>query len=192
MASLNSPGLLPTLGQGCHHLLEDGACLMEYVSVLSGDGFTDRPWSTHPALGELARRVNDATTDHGRARLALLAPNLIGTNVNGAGSTAAVVAACLRAAGVSSRSKHVERFQRWPAGVAVGCAFRLVARQMCRISSSERDVGLYDLLADAIANCRQLLDGPLPRFPRSPRATVLDQSHDAGFPHRTLTGREPC
>jgi hypothetical protein len=50
---------------------------MEYMSVLAGAGFTDRPRCTAPGLAELTRRVNDDVGDTVRANLALLAPDLI-------------------------------------------------------------------------------------------------------------------
>ena len=57
------PNNLPVLTRGRHHRPEDGACLMEYVSVLSGEAFSDKPRCTHHALAELARVVNDSI-DH--------------------------------------------------------------------------------------------------------------------------------
>jgi hypothetical protein len=47
---------------------------MEYVSVLAGERFGDRPRCTHPALALLARMVNDETLDPAaRSKLGLLA-----------------------------------------------------------------------------------------------------------------------
>ena len=74
------PGVL-MLARGKHRGPEDGSCLMEYVSVLAGRSFTDRPRSTHPLLSWLARRVNDEVDDVVRAQLAGLAPALIGTRL---------------------------------------------------------------------------------------------------------------
>jgi hypothetical protein len=42
---------------------------MEYVSVLSGARFSDRPRCTHPLLGRMARLVNDTVDDDDRAGL---------------------------------------------------------------------------------------------------------------------------
>lgn len=49
---------------------------MEYVSVLAGAPFSDRPKCTDPTLAELVRLVNDVSSDEGRDRLADLAPAL--------------------------------------------------------------------------------------------------------------------
>src|ERR1700760_3135953 len=72
------PDRLPELTVGSHRRPTQGACLMEYVSVLAGLPFSAAPTCTHPALCVLAQQINDATSDAGRPRLALLAPSLIG------------------------------------------------------------------------------------------------------------------
>ncbi|GLZ48164.1 hypothetical protein Acsp06_43490 [Actinomycetospora sp. NBRC 106375] len=78
-----TPSGVPLLARGKHRDPADGSCLMEYVSVLSGRRFGDRPRCTHPLLGWLARRVNDQVGDAVRARLTGVAPALVGTRVHG-------------------------------------------------------------------------------------------------------------
>lgn len=70
--------LLPMLSRGKHRSPRRGACFMELASYLAGERWSDRPRCTHPLLAALARAVNDATTDAGRPRLALLVPSVIG------------------------------------------------------------------------------------------------------------------
>lgn len=70
------PELIPTLSRGKHDNPSQGACLMEYVSVLAGEPFSDRPGCTDPLLATVARVVNDRVSDMGRPRLAALAPDL--------------------------------------------------------------------------------------------------------------------
>lgn len=94
---------VPVLTRGKHRDPAEGSCLMEYVSVLAGLRFTDRPRCTHPLLSWLARRVNDGTSDVARPQLAGLAPALIGTRVHHWGARAvlrAVVYADLSAVGL--------------------------------------------------------------------------------------------
>ena len=94
-----APDQLPLLQRGHHRRPEDGACVMEYVSVLAGGKFTDHPRCTHPALATLARLVNDwIDDDEARSKLALLAPDLIGAGGGDLRTTQCVVACCLRAA----------------------------------------------------------------------------------------------
>lgn len=76
--SATTPDGLPLLAAGRHRRPRDGACLMELVSVLAGERWTDAPRCTHPLLARLARLVNDATSDDARPRLARLAPSLVG------------------------------------------------------------------------------------------------------------------
>jgi hypothetical protein len=70
------PDGLPVLGAGAHLAPEDGVCLMEYVSVLAGQRFTDSPRCTGPTLAFLARLVNDTVDDGDRGLLAPLAAEL--------------------------------------------------------------------------------------------------------------------
>lgn len=97
-AAWQVPDGLPQLRAGGHLCPEDGACLMEYVSLLAGTQFGDHPTCTDPTLAALARLVNDSSTDAGRPALALLAPALASAPATGARGTAAVVLGAVDAA----------------------------------------------------------------------------------------------
>ena len=84
---------LPELRSGSHLSPEDGACLMEYVSVIAGTPFSDHPRCTDPTLAALARLVNDACSDSGRPLLTAFAPELAGTGPVDPRGTAAIVLA---------------------------------------------------------------------------------------------------
>lgn len=73
-----APDGLPQLSRGAHLSPEAGACFMEYVSLLAGEPWSDQPRCTHPVLAELARMVNDSTTQAGRTRLVPFIPAVIG------------------------------------------------------------------------------------------------------------------
>ncbi len=73
-----APDLLPVLSRGKHRSQRKGACFMEMASVLSGERWSDHPGCTHPLLGQLARMVNDHTSDGERGRLAVLIPSVVG------------------------------------------------------------------------------------------------------------------
>lgn len=176
------PDSLPVLTRGWHRGPQDGACVMEYVSVLAGARFSDHPRCTPPGLAALARLVNDRIVDDGvRSELALLAPDLVGVKV-GPGTTHRVIASCLAAAGslppavpravrrrLARTSARIHRLQRggswarirvrcWellnPPNVTVGSAFQLVITQMRDLPQPERDARLSDLLRDAVVDCR--------------------------------------
>jgi len=74
----HTPDGLPRLSRGSHLGPQEGACFMEYASVLAGEPFSDQPRCTHPLLAELARMVNDSVSDAGRQRLLPLVPSVIG------------------------------------------------------------------------------------------------------------------
>lgn len=72
------PGSLPLLDSGSHLDETDGACLMEFASVLAGERFSDRPHCSDPVLADLVRAVNDEMSTDGRQQLAMTAPIIIG------------------------------------------------------------------------------------------------------------------
>ena len=84
------PDFMPTLSAGAHDPHSGEACLMEYVSLLAGEPWTDRPECTHPILAHEARTVNDLLTDRERPRLVPLIGRLFGTSQDSAAIRAAL------------------------------------------------------------------------------------------------------
>jgi hypothetical protein len=80
MNSPATPRLPEQLTVGTHLTLDDGACLMECVSVLAGQPWSDAPTTTHPLLAHLGRLANDAMTSAGRQSLRPLASRLARLN----------------------------------------------------------------------------------------------------------------
>ncbi|MFL6147640.1 MAG: hypothetical protein ACJ72I_09115 [Pseudonocardiaceae bacterium] len=178
------PDGLPMLDRGGHRSPDQGACLMEYVSVLAGTRFSDHPRCTHPALAQLARVVNDEVVDPAaRSRLAVLAPDLIGTRCRDPRITLTVMACCLRAA-VAARPQgrdllqaleridaqlnrlQAQQGRRWarlrsvgaePGVLAVISTLRVVLRHTNRFRGPRHDEQLCELLERAVADCRALL-----------------------------------
>lgn len=74
------PNGVPVLSRGKHRNPRRGACFMEMASFLAGEKWSDHPKCTHPLLAELARMVNDNSSDAARQRLAPLIPDVIGLN----------------------------------------------------------------------------------------------------------------
>ncbi len=70
------PDGLPFLSPGKHRRPTQGACLMEYVSVLAGRRFSAKPACTDRTLAAIARAVNDYSSDAGRQRLTQYAGEL--------------------------------------------------------------------------------------------------------------------
>jgi hypothetical protein len=91
------PEQLPVLTRGAHRHSGQGACLMEYTALLTGDRFSDRPRCTHPALAELARQVNDRLSGRTRPSLITRAPALAAIGAAHAGVAAAVAGAVVTA-----------------------------------------------------------------------------------------------
>jgi hypothetical protein len=83
MATDRAPEGLPVLSRGKHHSARKGACFMEMASVLANEPWSDRPSCTHPLLADLARLVNDNTSDRSRGELAVLIPSVVGLRGGG-------------------------------------------------------------------------------------------------------------
>jgi hypothetical protein len=96
MGTHEVPDVLPVLSRGKHRSPRKGACFMEMASVLADEPWSDHPACTHPLLAQLARLVNDHTSDDHRSELAVLIPDVVGVHGDGLGwevSLAAAVAA---------------------------------------------------------------------------------------------------
>jgi len=87
------PDGLPVLSRGKHRSPRQGACFMEMASLLANEPWSDRPRCTHPLLAQLARLVNDHTSDAGRAELVVMIPEVIGVRGDGVEWEVALVAA---------------------------------------------------------------------------------------------------
>jgi len=70
---------LPRLARGRHKAVGHEACVMELVSFLNEEEWSDHPRCVQPVLAAAARAVNDRVSDEGRQRLVSLAPRLAGT-----------------------------------------------------------------------------------------------------------------
>lgn len=92
------PDDIPVLSRGRHRNPRRGACFMEMASVLAGERWSDHPRCTHPLLAELARMVNDCTSDAGRSELATLVPSVIGLRSDDPRVDAWIALRCAQAA----------------------------------------------------------------------------------------------
>jgi len=87
------PDGLPVLSRGQHRKPSKGACFMELASVLANEPWSDRPQCTHPLLAQLARLVNDHTSDARRSDLVALIPDVVGLRGEGVDWDVALTAA---------------------------------------------------------------------------------------------------
>lgn len=67
------------LSKGKHRTPDDGACVMELASMLSGETFSDRPESACPVIAGFMRAYNDAIDDTRRQDLYAYASRVVGT-----------------------------------------------------------------------------------------------------------------
>lgn len=140
-----APDRLPMLDRGQHTGHARGACVMEYVSVLAGEVFSDHPRCTDPALAHLARVVNDCIDDNNvRARLALLAPDMIGTRNRDPRVVATLTLVCLRATARAAEQTH---------GPELGQHIKRASARLTRISGHHRtwvSTWLHELTLDGL------------------------------------------
>jgi hypothetical protein len=184
MTSTRLPEGMPVLEAGAHRDAEAGSCLMEYVSVLAGERFTDRPHCTHPALAAVAWQVNDAVSSSARQQLATRAVTLIGLGREPGVDVRPIVLGAIARAGlaVDPGNRFFPRLQRRlerRAAASSGrpgrgenghggrlatllhvgpvnhaCAHLLVAARVADLDADARDRMLVALLDDTIAAVR--------------------------------------
>jgi hypothetical protein len=183
MTSTRLPEGLPVLEAGAHRDAEAGSCLMEYVSVLAGERFTDRPHCTHPALAAVAWQVNDAVSSSARQQLATRAVTLIGLGRRPGVDVRPLVLGTIARAGlaVDPGNRFFPRLQRrlerraataprrpgrgeghggrlatllHVGPVNHACAHLLVAARVADLDADARDRMLVGLLDDTIAAVR--------------------------------------
>jgi hypothetical protein len=82
-------------------------CLLQLVSKLAGEPWTDHPSCVHPALGAIARVAHDCSTEAGQAALRPLAPQFIGTARPGIETSARLVALCVSTALASPDHRRI-------------------------------------------------------------------------------------
>ena len=68
-----------TLDKGSHKSPDDGMCIMEAVSLMAGENFTDAPSCTSPVIRAFMIAWNDCLGDDDRQQLKCYIPRLIGT-----------------------------------------------------------------------------------------------------------------
>lgn len=110
----------PYLTRGQHLDPAEGRCVMEQVALVAGEGHTDRPRCTHPAVATVARVVNDELDDLARQELLELVPRLVGLagepgvddRVSPRVVLAVVAAASRSGAGGHGLARHAARARR--------------------------------------------------------------------------------
>ena len=80
---MSTPDFMPILSKGAHDEGSGQACVMEMVSFLAGEEWSDSPSCTHPVLARMAQVVNDRLPDAERHRLVPLIGCLFGTGETG-------------------------------------------------------------------------------------------------------------
>lgn len=73
-------------------------CVLEVVSKLAREPWTDRPTCVHPVLGSIGRAVHDHSSKSARRALVPLAPSFVGTAQLGFERSARLVALCVSTA----------------------------------------------------------------------------------------------
>ncbi|HET7327284.1 MAG TPA: hypothetical protein VFJ14_08360 [Nocardioidaceae bacterium] len=139
--------VVPILSRGKHRSPRRGACFMEMASYLAGERWSDHPGCTHPLLAEMARLVNDHTSDAARHRLVDLIPSVIGLTSDDPRWDAEIA---LRAATAALPVASVERQQALAVGVLT--SERMVAELAGQPPGSLRESSRTALAAAPLAH----------------------------------------
>ena len=102
-------------------------CLLEIVSKLAGEPWTDHPTCVHPTLGAIARAVHDYSSATGRVALRPLAPAFIGTAHTGLETPARLVALCASTALAGAEPANITTNERGRLIAARRTALHLLA-----------------------------------------------------------------
>ena len=70
---------IKSLSVGKHSSAEEGACVMEFVSLLANEPFSDRPRCASSSITSFCIWINDNGDQEHRDRLLVLAPRIVGT-----------------------------------------------------------------------------------------------------------------
>jgi hypothetical protein len=163
------PAGVPVLAAGAHDRSEQGACFMEYASVLAGERFSDHPRCTHPVLAAACRAINDHISDGGRQRLVTYVPDVVGTRTRDPRVSAALVLTCADAAEgyapgrfILARSEALQRLSRaarggwsrrrvvWTERDYCAAAAKAVGEAVSAIAPHGGDSALHKLLIDLL------------------------------------------
>src|SRR5438067_11627652 len=80
------------LAEGSHDSFDEGACAMEWVSYLAGEGFTDAPECASRVLRTFTINLNDTWEAEDRQRLVPFLPRMVGTAKDGKDETRSYLA----------------------------------------------------------------------------------------------------
>lgn len=75
--TIEIPEFMPVLSHGSHKTPAEGACVMEYVSFLAGEDWTDAPECADIVLTAVAQVANDNLTDSNRQQMLPYLPILL-------------------------------------------------------------------------------------------------------------------
>lgn len=114
-------------------------CILEVVSRLAGEPWTDRPTSVHSTLGAIARVAYEHSSAEGRAAMLPMAPALVDTASIGFEAPARLVATCVSAALASPDQEQISAEDSRRLATARSTALYLLGRCGCGTDDSDRD-----------------------------------------------------
>ena len=184
-----APDILPVLSRGKHRRPKQGACFMEMASVMAGEKWSDHPGCTHPVLAELARLVNDNSTDEHRSELAVLVPTAVGLSPGSPDQDLRWTVGLTSAIAAYAVTRVPQPSQRALAAGLLTMQRVMEARGLVGVPGTERiDAALADV-PEEVRFARRLSDGRAvsDRLVRSQVAPAVARSAVKGL----VTGHEP-
>jgi len=115
------------------------ACILEVVSRLAGEPWTDRPTSVHSTLGSIARVAYQQSSSEGRAALLPMARALVDTASIGFEAPARLVATCVATALASPDQDQITSEESQRLATARSTALYLLGRCGAGADDSDRD-----------------------------------------------------
>ena len=150
-----------TLTSGGHENPDDGMCLLEAVSYVAGEKFTDQPACASPILGSFGRNLNDTLSSEKRQLLKPFIPLIVGTADDGYDHERGLMAAdwlirtytptWLRLAGLEDAAVSLETLPRQATWDDVEAAVPVVraAREKARTARAAAGAAAWAAAGDA-------------------------------------------
>lgn len=157
------------LERGKHGSPRDGACVMELVSMLAGEPFTDSPVCVSPIVAAFLRAYNDAVDDDRRQELHDYASRAVGTRASATverrrAERCLEVLHAIRGGGLLA---HLAGPWSLPSGLAG------MERLAGRVA---RDLERHGCSAEALALADELIEMAAPTSRESPTISTYDRA----------------
>jgi hypothetical protein len=118
-----TPDFMPVLSAGSHKSPAEGACVMEYISFLAGEEFSEFPQCTARPLARMAQIFNDSLPDDRRHEMLEYITRLMGSYSSNKHHYVLIAQWCASEAKKSAASSEANAATTWAANAATAATW---------------------------------------------------------------------